>query len=911
MTSQQWRLVKELFEATLERDSEERGAFLAGACSGDDEVRQEVESLLVAHDRDSGFMNEPVGKLLPNDKPILTAGQRFGNYEEISLLGQGGMGQVHLALDTRLGRKVALKLLPSSYVHDADRVQRLELEARAASALNHPNIVTIHEIGEAESVHFMATEFIDGVTLREHITKARMNVGEVLEIGAQVASALQAAHEAGIVHRDVKPENIMLRRDGVVKVLDFGLVKLIEQTRENETERADEVNPVVDDCQLASTYMTSPGVVLGTVGYMSPEQTRGDQIDQRTDVWSLGVLLFEMITGSAPFVGATPSDVIRSIREDAAPPLPSQANLPPELQRIIAKALNKEKSQRYQNASEFCRDIKNLKEELTVESRLRRFRTTDANQVTANVAEQVLSHTAGQTVRSTTTLKLLGPVRFAKDFPVWIKYHKALSLAAVILATGMMVFTYVAIKRNTGKFSVATTKSIAVLPLKPKDAAQRDKTLETGIADTLVRKLSAMQGFIVRSLSATRGYEDLAQDAVAAGREQQVDYVISTSYELGDGRIEVRAEVVNVATGKTEDTYQFEKTFSDVLALQDAVADEIENRLRTQFATTSSQTVVKRGTTNKEAYHLYLHGMYLANNRNIDDARSAIEALEQAVQLDPNYARAWAGLAYAHRTLSLWSNLSTRETYEKSIAAINRALQLDENLSEGHSALCENKYLYEWDFAGAERECKRAIELEPNSSQAHEIYSRYLMGRGRHDEAMAEIETAIDLEPTSKFNQRNYGRALFYARRYPEAVTQFKRVIAMDQNFVGTYSWLTATLAMQGKEAEAYEWFRKLLVVRKVDDATVKIFDSTFQTSGWAGVRREWLKRFDTVGGANFDRAAYSAQLGDREKAFEYLEAMFQRREIWMAYLRVDPRLDPLRADPRFVELLRRVEGSS
>jgi tetratricopeptide (TPR) repeat protein len=283
--------------------------------------------------------------------------------------------------------------------------------------------------------------------------------------------------------------------------------------------------------------------------------------------------------------------------------------------------------------------------------------------------------------------------------------------------------------------------------------------------------------------------------------------------------------------------------------------------------------------------------------------------LEQAVELDPNYARAWAGLAYAHRTVSIWSDLTTRETHEKSIAAINRALQLDENLSEGHSALCENKYLYEWDFAGAERECKRAIELEPNSSQAHEIYSRYLMGRGRHDEAIAEIETAIDLEPTSKFNQRNYGRALFYARRYPEAVTQFKRVIAMDQNFVGTYSWLTSTLALQGKESEAYEWFRKLLSVRKVDDETVKTFERAYQTSGWRGVWREWLTKFDKVGGTNFDGAAYNAQLGDRDKALEYLETIFQRREIWLTYLRVDPRLDPLRNDPRFIELLTRVEG--
>jgi len=906
MTSQQWQLVKEVFEATLECDSKERTAFLDGACCGDDEVRKEVESLLTAHDRDGDFMNEPIGKLIPDDKPILTAGQRFGHYEEISLLGQGGMGQVHLALDTRLGRKVALKLLPISYIHDADRVQRLEREARAASALNHPNIVTIHEIGEAESLHFMATEFIDGVTLREHLTNARMTVGEVVEVGAQVASALQAAHEAGIVHRDVKPENIMLRRDGVVKVLDFGLVKLIEEHR---TEREGEVDPMLADSHpsFASTFVTSPGVVLGTVAYMSPEQARGEEVDLRTDVWSLGVLLHEMITGHAPFVGATPGDVLTSIREHDAPALPSDAGVPVELRRIVTKALTKEKSGRYQSVGEIARDLKNLKEELTVESRLKRFRHSDSNlDLSVKVTKQNLGETADNAATKT---RVNNSNAFVKHLPEQIKHHLVLTGAAVILFTGVIALTYLAISRNKTDLDAGPKRSIAVLPLKPIDEARRDKILETGIADTLVQHLSSMRGFIVRSFNATHGYENPAQDAIAAGREQQVDYVISTSYELGDGHIHIRADIVNVASGQTEYIYQFEKTFSDVLVLQDAIADEIENRLRTQFATTSNPITARRGTTNKEAYRLYLHGMYLANNRNIQDAQLAVEALEQAVELDPNYARAWAGLAYAHRTVSIWSDLTTRETHEKSIAAINRALQLDENLSEGHSALCENKYLYEWDFAGAERECKRAIELEPNSSQAHEIYSRYLMGRGRHDEAIAEIETAIDLEPTSKFNQRNYGRALFYARRYPEAVTQFKRVIAMDQNFVGTYSWLTSTLALQGKESEAYEWFRKLLSVRKVDDETVKTFERAYQTSGWRGVWREWLTKFDKVGGTNFDGAAYNAQLGDRDKALEYLETVFQRREIWLTYLRVDPRLDPLRNDPRFIELLTRVEG--
>jgi serine/threonine-protein kinase len=315
------------------------------------------------------------------------------------------------------------------------------------------------------------------------------------------------------------------------------------------------------------------------------------------------------------------------------------------------------------------------------------------------------------------------------------------------------------------------------------------------------------------------------------------------------------------------------------------------------------------GTTNREAHRLYLHGMYLANNRNLADTQKAIDTLQQAVKLDSNYAQAWAGLGYAHRQISLYSDISTHDTYKRSIDAINKALAIDDSVSEAHSALCENKYLYEWDFAGAERECKRALELDPRSAQAHEIFSRYLMGRGRLDEAINEIETAIDLEPASRFNNRNYGRALFYARRYKEAEEQFKRVLAMDQSFVYTYSWLTSALALQGKEAEAYDWFKKYLAYGKADNETVRVFDKAFRTSGWRGVWREWIKRFEAVDGTTFDRALYNAQIGNKDEAFKYLEKVYEQREIWMTYLRVEPRLDPIRDDPRFQNLLQRVEG--
>ncbi|HEX3185334.1 MAG TPA: protein kinase [Pyrinomonadaceae bacterium] len=729
MTTQQWQLVKELFEAALERGDEGCAAFLAEACPEDGEVRAEVQSLLAANASDLDFMTKPAGSLLIDTHPTLIPGQHLGNYEVISTLGKGGMGQVYLALDTRLGRKVALKLLPSSKTRDPNHVQRLEQEARTASALNHPNIVTIHEIGEADSIHFMATEYVDGETLRQRMLNAELSVRELVAIALQIASALRAAHQAGIVHRDIKPENVMLRSDGVVKVLDFGLAKLTHGGGSSESET---------------------GLIMGTTAYMSPEQARGETIDARTDVWSLGVVIYEMIAGRVPFTGQTHRQVFEEIIHHEPPAFDSNTLVPAELKRIVVKALSKDRTRRYDDASTMENELKSLQAELEIRARL------DTR-------------------------------RNISDYVRVVQHHKVFTGIAVILLVGAIGWAYVNAKRNRTNSGGATAAS----PLKASNSARRD-----------------------------------------AG-----------------------------------------------------------------------------GTTNREAHRLYLHGMYLANNRNLADTQKAIDTLQQAVKLDSNYAQAWAGLGYAHRQISLYSDISTHDTYKRSIDAINKALAIDDSVSEAHSALCENKYLYEWDFAGAERECKRALELDPRSAQAHEIFSRYLMGRGRLDEAINEIETAIDLEPASRFNNRNYGRALFYARRYKEAEEQFKRVLAMDQSFVYTYSWLTSALALQGKEAEAYDWFKKYLAYGKADNETVRVFDKAFHTSGWRGVWREWIKRFEAIDGTTFDRALYNAQIGNKDEAFKYLEKVYEQREIWMTYLRVEPRLDPIRDDPRFQNLLQRVEG--
>lgn len=433
MTPGQWQLVKELFEATLERGPAERSAFLAQACAGDEEIRREVESLLAAHEKDSTFMNKPAGNLGIGAKPMLETGQRFGDYEIISLIGEGGMGQVYLAMDTRLGRKVALKLLSSSYTDDANRVRRFEQEARAASALNHPNIVTIHEIGRTESLHFIATEFVDGETLRARMN-LQMDVGGALDVAIQVTSALQVAHEARIVHRDIKPENVMLRRDRVVKVLDFGLAKLTSQT----------ITEVDSHLPTQAMVQTKPGVVMGTVGYMSPEQARGEEVDPRTDLWSLGVVLYELIAGRSPFEGATASEVIAQILERQPPPLARYAREPPpELERIVNKGLTKDREERYQTAKDLLIDLRGLRRRLEIETELERFATPGAD---AAVTAGPLS-TAGKTAEESASTQAVAahPTSSAEYLITEIKRHKGQAI---------VIFAVVALLVAGGGFGV-------------------------------------------------------------------------------------------------------------------------------------------------------------------------------------------------------------------------------------------------------------------------------------------------------------------------------------------------------------------------------------------------------------------------------------------------------------------------
>ncbi len=864
MTPERHRKIGEIFHAALELEAQERAAFLSDACVGNAELRCEVESLICSHEDGGGIMDKPAlavaNELLSGDEAEQVVGQTLaGRYHVRSLLGEGGMGRVYLAQDVDLGRLVALKLLPEHLTHDEEQVRRFRQEARAASALNHPNIITVYGIEQAGDSSVIASEYIEGETLRKRLTRGTLAPAEALDVAAQIASALRAAHEAGIVHRDVKPENVMLRPDGYVKVLDFGIAKLAP--RQTTVAERNGHNP--------STVRTTPGLIMGTDRYMSPEQARGQDVDARADVWSLGCVLYEMLSGTAPFTGETMSDVVAAVLQTESAPLPKVVTgTPGELQRIVGKCLRKDREERYRSAEELLTDLRRLQKRL----------------------EAGGAGAATPSARRSLVARITLPIALA-----------------LVCAIGLGLYFY---KARSAPPEVGK-KSIAVLPLKPIGAANRDEIYELGIADSLIYKLGAMKGFVVRPLSAIRKYADINQDPIAAGREQQVDYVLASNYQLAGGKVRVTSELLNVASGEIVETYKSgQKDTANVFATQDQIAAEVGNLLLTRFNFQQNNPTKNRGTDNEEAYRLYLQGVYFNDKRFPQDGLKAVEFFEQAVRLDPNYARAWAGVAFSHRSLSdIGADVDIHEQHRISMAAVKKALELDPNLSEAYNALCMNKLNYEYDVSGAESACRRAIELDPNSPLAHNTYARLLFssqGR-RFDEAIVEIKTAIDLDPTSIYHQIVYMVALTFARRYDEAAQQLERLAQRNPQRAISYYWLVGGVAFQGKQSEDFERLMRFQKLSNVDEETVRMFETAYQTAGWEGVLREQAKWSSQFNLSMYFTACIYAQAGDKDKALEYLEKTYQRREHWMAYLQVDPRFDSLRNDPRYDALVKRV----
>ena len=822
-------------------------------------------------------------ELLPNTS--------LSHYRIVSKIGAGGMGEVYLAEDTRLDRQVALKILPQEFAEDSDRMNRFVREAKSASALNQPNIITIHEIGEAEGTHFIASEYIQGETLHTRLKQTPLDLKTTLDIAIQVASALNAAHKAGIIHRDIKPENVMIRPDGLVKILDFGIAKL-------STKRAE---PTAEEAATALKQQgTSPGVIIGTANYMSPEQARGKAVNAQSDIFSFGIVLYEMVTGQRAFTGENAVDVIGAILHKEPTPLNQLApELPHEIERIINKTLRKDPDVRYQTAGDLLTDLKDAKQELEFQDKLERAVAPQSQRPETQTI--FLPATDGQ--RSPTL-----PTSSAEFITQEVKKHKlgvmvGSLLVVALLGVGLWFFYFRVSAANK------TISSIAVLPFQNKSSDADTDYLSDGLAESLIYRLSQLPNLKVSPTSAVMRYKGKELDAQQIAKELGVQAVMSGRMIQRGENLSISVELVDAANNKIIWGEQYERKMSDLLTTQREIATTITEKLQLKLSGENAKGITKKYTESNEAYQLYLKGRYLWNQRTGESLKRATEAYNQAIEKDPGFALAYAALAETYVLFANYEVSSPADSMPQSKAAALRALELDDSLAEAHSALGWYLCQYEFDWIGGEKEFRRAIELNPNYATAHQWLASVFAQTKRFDAAQAEIKRASDLDPLSPIIAVNVAFDLWESRRYDEALKQFERTLLLHPDFTVAQQGLCWTYSAMGKSELAITACRKSL------DLTKGAWDKgrlsmVLGSAGHTDEAKKLLQELQTESSQRYipKMALALAHLGlnQKEEALAMIEQDVAEHGYWVGSMGVEPEFDELRSEPRFKALIKR-----
>ncbi len=782
----------------------------------------------------------------------LPSGTRLGPYEIVQPIGAGGMGDVYRARDTRLDRDVAIKVLPERFARDAEAKMRFEREAKAVAALTHPNILAIHDYGSDGGAAYSVTELLEGETLRRRIIEGPIPWRKAIEIGAAIADGLAAAHAKGIVHRDLKPENIFLTTDGRVKILDFGIAQLVRQ----EPPAAEGV----DTSLLPTAPMkTDPHSVVGTAGYMAPEQLRGEPVDATTDIFSLGALLFEMTTGRPAFIRATVIDSLSAILAENPDVFSvSERLIPYDLARVIQRCLEKKREERFQSARDLAFALR--------------------------------------AIGTSSALSFDSPAARKRKRWIWA----GVALLAIAAVLSVRAFKSPSLRefasRQLDDSSPRRLTSVAILPFVNATGDEEAEYLSDGITETLINTLAQVPGLRVMSRTSVFHYKDKPTNPVSVGRELRVSAVVVGRIETVGDRLVVSAELIDASDNALIWGNRYPAAQSDLFAVQQSIASEIARMLRIQLGGREQQLLAKRHTTDPRAYELYLKGRFQWNKRDAEGLYEAIELFNRAIEIDPQYALAYAGIADCYNLLDIWANLPTSETFPRAKAAAQKALAIDDQLAEAHTSLAYAIHTYEWDWPAAEREYKRALELNPNYATARQWYAEFLTATGRFDEAEEQGLKALDLDPMSPIINAVVAWNYTMARRYDAAIEQGTRTTQLFPDFMPGHAYLGLAQLESGRPREA---LLSLATAREnLDIAVVRTWLARAHLA--AGQRDDAMKIVRALQSSRdylppYYMAALYSDLGDRARAQRELARARQERSGALVWLNVDPAMDELR----------------